>query len=134
MSANDFYGLGFAFPPLVDPAQGTLGTVGDTTVVAQALRILLRTAPGERLMRPDYGCDLRRYLFSPNTVATRRLIAEEVTRAIGLYEDRVRLAGVDVTADDLEPAQVNIVVRYTLRRTGTPGQLTQPFRLDGARS
>ena len=131
MSANDWYGLGLAFPPLVDPATGTLGTVGDTDVVSQALRVLLRTAPGERLMRPDYGCDLRRYLFAPNDASTHRLIAKEVTRAINLYEDRVRLTGIDVTADDVEPAQVNLVVRYTLRRTGAPGSFTQPIRLDG---
>jgi phage baseplate assembly protein W len=134
MSASDWYGLGFAFPPLVDPETGTLGTIGDTGVVAQALRMLLRTAPGERLMRPDYGCDLRRYLFAPNDASTRRLIANEVSRAINLYEDRVRLTGVDVTADDVEPAQVNVVVRYTLRRTGTPGTFSQPFRLDGGSS
>lgn len=133
MSASDWYGLGFAFPPRVDPATGALGTLGDTDVVAQALRVLLRTAPGERVMRPDYGCDLRRYLFAPNDASTRRLIASEVTRAINLYEDRVRLIGVDVTADDVEPAQVNLVVRYTLRRSGAPGAVTHTLRLDGAR-
>lgn len=131
MSPNDWYGLGFAFPPLVNPETGALGTVGDTEVVAQALRMLLRTAPGERLMRPDYGCDLRRFLFAPNDASTRRLIANEVTRAINLYEDRVRLTGIDVSADELEPAQVNLVVRYTLRRSGAPGLLSQAFRLDG---
>jgi phage baseplate assembly protein W len=129
--SRDFYGIGFAFPPLADPATGSLAMVGDTTVVAQALRVLLRTTPGERLMRPDYGCDLRRYLFAPNTVATRRLIAEEVTRAIGAFEDRINLQSVDVTADDVEPAQVNIVVRYAHRRTGDLASLVTPFRLDG---
>ncbi len=128
---GDFYGTGFAFPPLAD-AGGALARVGDTAVVAQALRILLRTAPGERLMRPEFGCDLRRYLFAPNTVATRRLIAEEITRSIDAFEDRVNLTSVDVTADEVEPAQVNIVVRYAHRRTGDPGVLSQSMRLDAA--
>lgn len=129
----DWFGTGFSFPPRIDRGTGRLGLVGDTEIVAQAIRVLLRTAPGERLMRADYGCDLRRYLFQPNTVTTRRLIAEEVTRAIGRFEDRVRLEGVDVIADDVEPAQVNIAVRYLLRRTGTAGSVTEPFRLDGER-
>jgi phage baseplate assembly protein W len=130
--SNDVYGIGFAFPPAADPSTGRLATVGDTAVVTQALRILLRTAPGERLMRPDYGCDLRRYLFAPNTVATRRLIAEEITRSIQQFEDRVTLQGVEVTADTVEPAQVNIVVRYTLRRTGNAGSFTSTFNLAGS--
>lgn len=127
------YGLGLSFPPRVDPATGSLAVVGDADVVAQALRVLLRTAPGERLMRPDYGCDLRRFLFAPNTVATRRLIAQEVTRAIAHYEDRVALRSVDVTADPDEAARVNIVVSYTHRRTGAPGSLVEALRLGGER-
>lgn len=128
---GDFYGTGFLFPLSVDPSTGRLAHVGDATIVAQALRMLLRTAPGERLMRPDYGCDLRRYLFAPNTVATRRLITEEITRAISTFEDRVQLTAVDVTANDVEPAQVDIFVRYTLVRTGQPQTLSDVFRLDG---
>jgi hypothetical protein len=130
----DIYGLGFAFPPSVDPETGRLALVGGTEVVAQAIRALLRTAPGERLMRPEYGCDLRRFLFAPNTVATRRLVAEEITRAIAQHEDRVTLDAVETDADDLEPAQINIVVRYTLRRTGAAATLTEIFLLDGSRS
>jgi phage baseplate assembly protein W len=130
---GNFYGIGFAFPPRVDRENGSLGLVGETEVVTQALRVLLRTAPGERVMRPDFGCDLRRWLFAPNTAATRRLITEEVTRSIQRYEDRVRLTSVDVVADDKEPAQVNITIRYQLVRTGTAVTFTEPFRLDGAR-
>jgi phage baseplate assembly protein W len=125
----DFYGTGFAFPPRVDPATGQLERIGDTTIIAQALRVLLRTAPGERLMRPDYGCDLRRFLFAPNTVSTRRLIAAEVSRAIPPWEARVDLTGVDVTASPVEPAELDIVVNYTIRRSGTPATLVEQLRL-----
>jgi phage baseplate assembly protein W len=130
---GDYYGLGFAFPPGVDPTTGSLGIVGDTTVVAQALRVLLRTQPGDRLMRPDYGCDLKQFLFAPNTVSTRRLIEQELRRAITRHEDRARLGHVEVVADDREPAQVNITISYTLTRTGVPGSLELPFRLDQER-
>lgn len=130
---GDFYGLGFAFPPRVDPATGALATVGDTAVVAQAIRLLLRTQPGDRLMRPGYGCDLKQFLFNPNTVATRRLIAQEVTRAIRSNEDRVQLDAVNVTADEREPAQVDIAIAYTLVRTGAASGVSVPFRLDAER-
>lgn len=128
--SGDFYGLGFAFPPRVDAATGALAVVGDTAVVAQAIRLVLRTQPGDRLMRPGYGCDLKQFLFNPNTVATRRLIAQEVARAITSNEDRVRLDSVDVIASDLEPAQVDITISYTLVRTGAMSGVSVPFRLD----
>jgi uncharacterized protein len=127
---GDFYGLGFAFPPRVDAATGALAIVGDTAVVAQAIRLILRTQPGDRLMRPGYGCDLKQFLFNPNTVATRRLIAQEVTRAINSNEDRVRLDSVDVTASELDPAQVDIAISYTLVRTGAMSGFSEPFQLD----
>lgn len=134
MTNRNYFGQGFAFPPRVDPATGRLAVVGDTEIVAQALRMLLRTSPGERLMRPEYGCALRRYLFAPNNVATRRLVAEEIARAVARFEDRVDLAGVDVVPDEREPAQLNVTIRYSLRRTGAPGAFTDTFRLDGERS
>ena len=131
---GDFYGRGFRFPIQVDPTTGSLAAVGDTEVVTQAIRLLLRTSPGERLMRPDYGCGLARFLFSPNTVATRRLISEEVRQSILHHESRVTLKVVDVTPDDVEPAQINILVSYALRRTGAAATLVEPFRLDGQKS
>lgn len=127
--SGDFFGVGFQFPPTVVPETGRFAMVGELEVVTQALRLLLRTTPGERLMRPDYGCNLRRYLFAPNTTATRRLLAEEVSRAILRYEDRITLNGVDVTANPTEPAQVDILVRYTLVRTGDQTALTENFHL-----
>jgi phage baseplate assembly protein W len=126
---GDFYGTGFAFPFRVEPESGRLERVGDTEIIAQALRMLLRTTPGERLMRPDYGCDLRRYLFAPNTLATRRLIATEVARAINRFEDRIDLTSVDVLASEQEPAEVDIVVNYTIRRSGTPATLVEQLQL-----
>jgi uncharacterized protein len=131
--AGDFYGSGFSFPPRVDPTTGALATVGDTAVVAQAIRLVLRTQPGDRLMRPGYGCDLKQFLFGPNTVATRRLIAREVTRAISANEDRVRLDSVDAVANEREPAQVDITIAYTLVRTGAVSGLEVAFRLDQRR-
>jgi phage baseplate assembly protein W len=132
--SQDFFGRGFLFPPEVDPQSGRIATIGGGDVVEQALRILLRTAPGERLMRPDYGCGLRRYLFEPNTATTRRLIQEEITQSIARYEDRVRVDAVEVTADDIDPAQVNIDVRYTLKRTGAQSTLSETMSLRGSGS
>lgn len=134
MSSRNYYGVGFVQPIQIDPNTGRLAMVGDIEVVAQAIRQLLRTGPGERLMRPDYGCDLRRYLFAPNTTATRRLIAEEISASILRFEDRVQLGAIEVNADPNEPAQVNIVINYTLRRTGAPGVVEHTLQLNGDRS
>jgi phage baseplate assembly protein W len=134
MSGRNYYGVGFAFPISVEPQTGRMTMIGDIDVVAQAIRQLLRTAPGERMMVPDYGCDLRRYLFAPNTTATRRLIAEDISAAILRFEDRVQLGAIEVIADPVEPAQVNITVNYTLRRTGTAGAIEHTLQLNGDRS
>lgn len=134
MNDRNYYGVGFAHPIRIEPETGRFSLVGDIKVVAQAIRQLLRTEPGERLMRQDYGCDLRRYLFAPNTTATRRLIAEEISASILRFEDRVLLGAVEVTADPTEPAQVNIVINYTLRRTGAPGTVEHSLLLNGDRS
>jgi phage baseplate assembly protein W len=97
--------------------------------VRESIRIILETEPGERVMRPDFGCGLRQYLMKPNTVATRALIERTVDRALSRFEPRIELEQVSVTAGD-DPSLVVIRIAYTHLRDRTPANLVFPFYLE----
>jgi phage baseplate assembly protein W len=122
-------GSGWAFPVRPDVVRGQVGYRVGAEKVREAILLILETEPGERLMRPAFGCGLRRFLAEPNTVATRARIAREVTQAIEAWEPRVRLRDVSVVAGD-EPSLVLVTVRYEHTRDATEGLLVYPFYLE----
>jgi phage baseplate assembly protein W len=128
MSTVRYLGRGLAFPILVG-GDGALEDASGPARVIQAIRIILDTEPGERIMRPTFGCGLRRYLMKPNTVATRTLIQNDVVRALGAWEPRIQLQQVSVTPGD-DPALINIDISYVHVRDGRPGNLVYPFYLE----
>jgi hypothetical protein len=121
-------GRGWRFPvrPSVDQA---LRLKEGPDLVAQSILIILSTQPGERIMRPDFGCDLRQFLMEPNTVATRALIQREVQQALTGWEPRIQLNAVDVEPGE-HPALVLIRISYAHRRDGRPDNLVFPFYLE----
>ncbi len=125
--SREMFGTGLGFPPL--PDQG-LPLVSGSGAVAQSLRTLLFTEPGERIGRPGYGCGLRRFLFAPNTVGTRALIQQTITEAIAAHEPRVELDDVLVRADPRDSYTLRIDVRYRLVGELTPENLVFPFYLN----
>lgn len=120
-------GRGWRFPPV--PAPGFRWVAGEDAV-AQALRSLLLTEPGERLGRPAYGAGLRMFLFAPNTLTLRTRIQKAVEEAVERDEPRVRLEEVAVESDEAESTLVLIRIRY--RIPGNPGSrnMVFPFYLD----
>lgn len=127
MSALGLLGRGWNFP--VAPARtGGLGYAAGGDKVGQAIRIVLDTEPGERIMRPSFGCGLRRYLMKPNTAAIRALIRHDVELALATWEPRIELRDVQVEPGD-DPALVLIHIAYVHVRDGRPGNLVHPFYL-----
>jgi hypothetical protein len=131
-------GRGPGFPLAPDPARGALPTRAGAAKVRESIELILGTEPGERLMRPDFGCGLRRFLMEPNTVATRARLERAVVAALERHEPRVRL--LQVTADPgsdaaahpgADPSLVVLTIRYEHRLDATPGVLVVPFRLEG---
>lgn len=120
--------VGWAFPthPRSD---GRLPVAEGADKVAQCLRILLETEPGERLMRPAYGAGLRRFLMEPNTVATRALIEDAIRRAVARWEVRVALTSVRVEPGD-DPATVLVHLAWEHVRDGRTGELTHELRTE----
>jgi phage baseplate assembly protein W len=128
MNATRYLGRGWAFPVARDAAaEGP--TAEGVEKVRQAIGIILETEPGERIMRPSFGCGLRRYLMKPNTVATRALIQNDVQRALTFWEPRITLQQVTVTAGE-DPALIYIAISYVHVRDGRPGNLVYPFYLE----
>src|SRR5215216_4669978 len=104
-------GQGLAFPPRVD-ADGRLAWSAGEENVRESIRLILLTEPGERLMREEFGCGLRRFLFEPNTVTTRTLIREAVINAIKAREPRVAVEEVTVASDAEDPRLVAVEIHF----------------------
>jgi uncharacterized protein len=124
------HGTGIAFPPRLDQS-GRLAWSSGPDNVRDAIRVILSTEPGERVMLPTFGAGLGKLLFEPNIPATHRLVEDRVTKALTRWEPRIRLARVHVAADGADPQQANVTIVYTLVATGDRRQLGVTTRLEG---
>jgi phage baseplate assembly protein W len=127
-TALRFLGKGWTIPLEPNDRSGRMSYESGAEKVRQSIWIILDTEPGERIMRPTFGCGLRRYLMKPNTTSTRALIQREVTSALTTWEPRINLENVSVTPGD-DPSLVLIEVAYLHRRDGQKDNLVYPFYL-----
>ncbi len=124
-----FWGKGWHFPV----AQGDHGDIVKAEHeerIHQSLWLILSTAKGERVMRPDFGCDLHRYLFAVSNAATAARVREAVREAVILYEPRVALLDVRVAPAPGEPHVLLIHLEYRIRTTNNHFNLVYPFYLE----
>jgi len=96
---------------------GRIDMVEDADAVHQSILMLLGTSPGERVMRPDYGCLLRRVIFSPNDDTTAGLAIHYVRSALERWEPRVDVLHVDALADARDPGRLEVVLDYRVKTT-----------------
>ena len=129
MTVTNRLGTGPAFPVHPDVVRGDLRYHSGVEKVREAVLLILQTEPGERLMRPTYGCPLRQFLMEPNTVATRARIQREASRALEAFEPRIVLRQVSADSGD-DPSLVVLTIRYEHRRDGSAGVLVYPFYLE----
>lgn len=125
---NPLIGRGWHFPPLLDP-RGAVALTGDEDEIEQAVQIILRTAPGQRLMRPDFGCRIFELVFAPNNDATAALAARYVSEALGQWEPRIRLEKVEAAVDPNCEGRLQIFVDYRVLATHSNRSLVYPFYL-----
>lgn len=124
-----FLGSGLSFPIAPD-GQGRLPRASQEESVRQAVWIILATARGERRMRPDFGCGIHDLVFAPLTPATAGRVAQEVREALAVWEPRIDVEDVAVSADT-DMAALNIEVSYRVRATNSPDNLVYPLYLSG---
>lgn len=128
--SRDLYGQGLGFPPRVG-ADGRLVWTGGEDNVRESIRLILMTEPGERVMREEFGCGLRRFLFEPNTVTTRQLIGDQISQAIGRWEPRVAVQEVAVEPIDEDPRVVAVTISFRLVATQVLGRIGITLQLEG---
>ena len=122
----DFIGSGLAWPLAVDQS-GSLATTGGADGISSALRMVLSTAPGERLMRPEFGCRIWNLLFEPINANTLGLMSEAVRDAVGRWEPRIELDDVRVEPDQGDIGSVRIHIDYRVKATNDRRNLVFPF-------
>ncbi|MET0863302.1 MAG: GPW/gp25 family protein, partial [Nakamurella sp.] len=98
MPGLDFVGAGWAFPLNTDATGGVALVVGDREI-EEAIRLILATAPGERPMRPEFGCRVHDHVFAPINASTAGAIAGEVRYALEMWEPRIDVEDVLVSFD-----------------------------------
>jgi hypothetical protein len=124
--SEEFIGRGWAFPLRTD-ATGSIALVSREREIEEAIRLILGTTPGERPMRPEFGCRIHDYIFGLADATTANEVASEVTRALGLWEPRIDVHDVVVSFDALDQTLLYIDVRYEIRRTNDRRNLVFPF-------
>jgi len=122
----DFLGRGLAFPVRTD-ATGSVALVSGEREIVESIRLILATAPGERPMRPEFGCAVHDLVFAPADAGTAGQIAYEVRIALERWEPRITLTDVVVGFDEADRGTLLIDIHYTLRGTNDPRNLVFPF-------
>ena len=121
-----FVGRGIAFPMRIGPTGG-IALVSRDEEIAESMRLILGTSPGERPMRPEFGCPIHDHVFAPADATTTGLIAFEVRNALNRWEPRIDVLDVVVTRDDDQPTLLYIDITYSIRDTNDPRNLVFPF-------
>jgi uncharacterized protein len=96
---------------------GSVEMVEEYLSVRQAIMLLISTLPGERVMRPDYGCDLHKLIFSPNDETTAGLAIHYIRRALDRWEPRIDVLRLDARRNPADPGRLDILLDYRLRAT-----------------
>ncbi|WP_458315703.1 GPW/gp25 family protein [Mycolicibacterium brisbanense] len=123
---NEFIGAGWNFPIQVDPTDA-IALATDVRDIEQAIEIIIRTAPGERPMRPEFGCRIQDHLFSPMNDATLAAIANDVRRALERWEPRIDVEDVRVLFNRHDLGMAHIDVGYRIRGYNDERNLVFPF-------
>ena len=125
MVGSDFLGKGWSFPVALGQ-EGQAGVAEGEESILQAIRIILSTSPGERVMRPEFGCRLHHLLFSVNDPRTTGRAAKEIRAALVRWEPRIEVLDVEAEAHG---AELLISVSYRVRSTNNFFNLVYPFYL-----
>lgn len=116
---ESFLGTGWAFPPEFDKKSGTVEMVRDAEDIEQSLKILLSTSLGERVMQPNYGCNLIDYQFEPVSNTFLGFLKDMVDRAILFFEPRILVQNISITRPDLSGNEEKILISIDYVIAGT---------------
>ena len=124
--AEEFIGNGWSFPLGVN-RRGGISLASREREIEEAIRIILATAPGERPMRPEFGCGIHDYVFAPADATTAGRLAAEVKKSLAFWEPRVEIKSVDVSIDQRRRNTLYIHIVYEKKGSYDPRSLVFPF-------
>lgn len=98
--------------------------------IEQAIGIILGTRPGERVMRPNFGCRAYELIFAPRSAETISLLQEYVSQALRMWEPRIEVQRVTVTADDINDGALLCSIEYLIKATHDTRSIVYPFFIE----
>jgi phage baseplate assembly protein W len=125
---SDILGSGLAFPMRGD-ARGNLALARAEDDVREAICIILGTAPGERPMRPEFGCGIHDHVFEAVDAYTLGRLEREIRLALDRWEPRIEVREIDFDVAGAGRGELLIELSYVLRATSDPRNLVYPFYL-----
>ena len=132
MNDAAFKGTGWSFPPRFGRGGASVATVSGDEDILESLQILLGTAPGERVMRPSFGCNLDAYVFAEMDQATVNSISRTVNDAILYNEPRIDVDEIDISRDPDDDGTLLIRITWRSRLTNARYNMVYPFYVDEA--
>ncbi len=124
---RDFLGVGWSYPVVLDPQRGDIALSRYEKDIKEAIRIILETGRGERVMRPDFGCGIHDLVFEEMSSTVLFAVESEVRDALQLYEARIDLVEVAVDPSQAAAGLLIVAIQYRIRRTNQRDNLVYPF-------
>jgi phage baseplate assembly protein W len=126
--AKEIIGRGWTFPPRIDQ-QGGIALTHERNELEQSILIILSTSPGQRVMRPTFGCRLHELVFAPNNSHTAAQARRYVEEALGMWEPRINVVEVSVYPDTQADNRLLINIEYVVKANHDRRSLVHPFYL-----
>lgn len=126
--AKDFLGVGWKYPVRVD-ANERIAMSQYEEDIKEAIWIILGTAKGERVMRPDFGCGIHDLVFASINTTTVTLVENSVREALTMWEPRIELIKAEVSAEHVNDGKLIVSIDYRVRTTNNRFNLVYPFYL-----
>ncbi len=124
---KDFLGRGWAMPVQLEPRTGQVASVAYEKDIRQSILIILETAPGERVMRPNFGCGIHEMVFTAVDSTAIQLIRSTVEEALVRCEARIDVLGISVDEEATTEGKLLVEIEYRVRKTNQTGNLVFPF-------
>ena len=125
--SKKFLGVGWAFPVRFDKQQGHISISEYEENIKESIRLILETDKGERVMRPDFGCGIRNFVFESVNAAAIGQMESTILEALKKWEPRINVLGVDVSSDNIDSGKLVINIQYVVIKTNNQFNMVYPF-------
>ncbi len=125
---KDFLGKGWKFRVAIKNEK--IASAEGEDPIKESIMIIIGTAKGERVMRPDFGCGIQELVFGPNNTSTATLISVYIKEALLKWEPRIEVLNVSAVPDKEEGNRLDINIEYRIRTTNTRRNIVYPFYLE----